>query len=249
MSAAIPPLAAIGWVHSPWPERFGVPRQSGLTRGLEVRIELDRETIPAEALRGLDGVSHVWILSWFHASARPGASASWRATVRPPRLGGATRLGVFATRSPHRPNPIGLSLVRLLGLDDRALIVADLDLVDGTPVLDIKPHLPWAEQPSEARCEWAALEPEPLAVRFETEAAAALAGDPRGPTWTRAIVETLRWDPRPAHQRGELERSYGVAIAGLEVRFRVDAGGVVVLAVATVAASGAGPQETGSTST
>jgi tRNA (adenine37-N6)-methyltransferase len=236
---ATPPLSVIGWVRSPWPEKFGVPRQSGLTRGLAARIELDADAIPAEALRGLDGVSHVWVLSWFHVSARPGEAPSWRPTVRPPRLGGASRLGVFATRSPHRPNPIGLSLVRLLGVEDRALIVADLDLVDGTPVLDLKPHLPWAEQPSDARCEWAAAEPEPLAVRFEAGAAAALAADPRGPTWTTAIVETLRWDPRPAHQRGELERSYGVAIAGLEVRFRVDANGVVVLA--TAIADGSSP--------
>ncbi|HLT40874.1 MAG TPA: tRNA (N6-threonylcarbamoyladenosine(37)-N6)-methyltransferase TrmO [Enhygromyxa sp.] len=222
----------IGRVRSPWPEKFGVPRQSGLTRGLEGRIELDRELIPAEALRGLEGVSHVWILSYFHAAqARHAAAPAWRPTVRPPRLGGATRLGVFATRAPHRPNPIGLSLVRLLAVDDRTLRVADLDLVDGTPVLDIKPHLPWAEQPADARCEWAPSRPEPLAVRFAPAAEAALAEDVHGDALRTAIVETLRWDPRPAHQRDDHQRSFGLAVAGVELRFAVDDAGVVVLAI------------------
>lgn len=215
-----PQLRVIGRVRSPWPEKFGVPRQSGLTRALAARIELDRELIPAEALRGLDGVSHVWVLSWFHQST------SWRPTVRPPRLGGATRLGVFATRAPHRPNPIGLSLVRLLAVEDRSLRVADLDLVDGTPVLDIKPHLPWAEQPADARCEWAPAQPQPLPVRFAPAAAARLTADEQA-----AIIETLRWDPRPAHQRDQPERSFGLSIFDLDLRFVVDEAGALVLSV------------------
>jgi tRNA (adenine37-N6)-methyltransferase len=135
---------------------------------------------------------------------------------------------VFATRAPHRPNPIGLSLVRLLGIDDRTLRVADLDLLDQTPVIDIKPHLPWAEQPADARCEWAPSRPEPLAVRFTPEAAAALVTEVE----RTAVTETLRWDPRPAHQRDDPSRSFGVAIAGLEVRFVVDEAGVLVLTIA-----------------
>jgi tRNA-Thr(GGU) m(6)t(6)A37 methyltransferase TsaA len=218
-------LQVIGHVRSAWPEKFGIPRQSGLTQGLESQIELDRELIPAEALRGLDGVSHVWILSWFHATS------SWRPTVRPPRLGGTARLGVFATRAPHRPNPIGLSLVRLLAVVDRTLHVADLDLLDGTPVLDIKPHLPWAEQPSDARCDWAPARPQPLAVRFAPAAEAVLAVNERALALRATIVETLRWDPRPAHQRDEPERSYGLAVAGLELRFVVNEDGVLVLAI------------------
>lgn len=214
-------LQIIGRVRSPWPEKFGIPRQSGLTSGLASAIELDRERVPAEALRGLEGVSHVWILSWFHRSE------AWRPTVRPPRLGGAARLGVFATRAPHRPNPIGLSLARLIAVEDRTLRVADLDLLDGTPVLDVKPHLPWAEQPADARCEWAPSRPEPLAVRFAPAAEATLTDEHA----RRAIVETLRWDPRPAHQREDRERSFGVAVADLDVRFMVDEAGVVVLAI------------------
>jgi tRNA-Thr(GGU) m(6)t(6)A37 methyltransferase TsaA len=213
----------IGWVRSTWPEKFGIPRQSGLTRGLEARIEL-RSDIPNEALRGLEGVSHVWVLSWFHACVAEG----WNPTVRPPRLGGATRLGVFATRAPHRPNPIGLSLVRLLHVGDRELVVADLDLLDGTPVLDLKPHLPWAEQPADARCEWAATMPEPLEVRFDATVGAELSELER-----HAIIETLRWDPRPAHLSRALgndpSRSFGVAVANVDVRFRVDAANVDVV--------------------
>lgn len=214
-----PEIRIIGHIRSPWPEKFGIPRQSGLTRGIEGQIELDRELIPAEALRGLEGVSHLWVIAWLHACT------DWRPTVRPPRLGGAIRLGVFATRAPHRPNPIGLSLVRLLGIEDRTLRVADLDLLDGTPVLDIKPHLPWAEQPADARCEWAPDRPEPLAVRF------AIPTHDLTEVGRAAIVETLRWDPRPAHQRGDPSRRFGVAIAGLEVGFAVDDEGVLVLAI------------------
>ncbi len=220
-------MQPIGWVRSPWPEKFGIPRQAGLTRGVVSRIELDRARIPGEALRGLEGVSHLWVLSWFHACADEG----WRPTVRPPRLGGAARLGVFATRAPHRPNPIALSLVRLLAIEDRTLTVADLDLLDNTPVLDLKPYLPWAEQPPDARCEWAGDPPTALAVRFEPSAEQALLRLADPATARTAIVETLRWDPRPAHQREQLERSFGVAIAGLEVRFRVDPDGAVVLKI------------------
>jgi tRNA-Thr(GGU) m(6)t(6)A37 methyltransferase TsaA len=220
-----PTLVVIGRVRSPWPQKFGVPRQSGLTRAVEAQIELDRELIPAEALRGLASVSHVWILSWFDQCT------SWRPTVRPPRLGGTARLGVFATRAPHRPNPIGLSLVRLIAVEDRTLRVADLDLLDGTPVLDIKPHLPWAEQPADARCDWAPERPEPLEVRFAPAAAAVLDASEHGAAERAAIVETLRWDPRPAHQRDDPARSFGLAIFELELRFVVDEAGVLVLAI------------------
>jgi tRNA (adenine37-N6)-methyltransferase len=227
MSAPPITLEVIGYVRSPWPEKFGIPRQSGLTRGVEATIELDRERIDASALRGLEGVSHIWVLSWFHQCVAQG----WRPTVRPPRLGGAARLGVFATRAPHRPNPIGLSLVRLIAIEDRTLRVADADLLDNTPVLDIKPHLPWAEQPADARCEWAPSQPEPLPVRFDPGAMDTLERHADHDQLRRTIVETLRWDPRPAHQRGDLERQFGVAIAGLEIRFCVEQTGIRVLSI------------------
>lgn len=232
-------LEIIGRVRSPWPEKFGIPRQSGLTQGVEATIELDRERIDAAALRGLEGVSHIWVLSWFHQCASEG----WRPTVRPPRLGGAARLGVFATRSPHRPNPIALSLVRLLAIEDRTLRVAEVDLLDDTPVLDIKPHLPWAEQPADAHCTWAATRPKPLPVRFDPAAAQTLGRDAEGEQLHRTIVQTLRWDPRPAHQRGDQERRFGVAVAGLDVRFCVDEAGVRVLAIREAGLGPAGGRE------
>lgn len=217
MSASVT-LEPVAWVRSPYAEKFGIPRQSGLAELVESTVEFDRERIPQEALRGLEQVSHVWVIAVFHATADQG----WRPTVRPPRLGGSTRLGVFATRSPHRPNPLALSLVRVLGVDDRRLRVLAADLLDGTPVLDLKPYLPWAEAPADARCEWAASPPAALEVAFSTEAEATLAAAPE-PSSLRATIEhSLRWDPRPAHQRGDASRSYGVRLAGVNLRFHVE---------------------------
>lgn len=220
-------LQPIGVIRSPWKEKFGIPRQSGLARDIESHVELDRERVPSEALRGLEGVSHVWLLCWFHASASEG----WRATVRPPRLGGVQRLGVFATRSPHRPNPISLSLVRLLGVEDRRLRISEADLLDATPVLDIKPHLPWAEQPEHARCEWAQAAPQMLAVRFTASAESSIAAHGEPELLRRVIEQSLACDPRPARQRDDPSRSFAVALLDVDVRFQVDASGVVVLTI------------------
>ncbi len=223
-------MQPIGVVRSPWKEKFAIPRQSGLARAVESIVELDRDRIPAEALRGLEGASHLWLLCWFHETVAQG----WRPTVRPPRLGGAARLGVFATRSPHRPNPISLSLVRLIAVEDRRLRIAEADLLDGTPVLDIKPHLPWAEQPEDARCEWAGEPPDRLEVRFSAQAdldLAGLADHAQAVLLRRVIVASLCWDPRPASQRGDPTRTFAVALLDVDVRFRVDAAGVEVLGV------------------
>jgi tRNA-Thr(GGU) m(6)t(6)A37 methyltransferase TsaA len=222
-------LVVIGRVRSPWREKFGVPRQSGLA-SMAATIELEPDLVPREALRGLERVSHVWVISWFHGlrhfTRHPkGREAEpFRPTVRPPRLGGSVRLGVFATRSPHRRNPIGLSVVRLLGIEDRTLRVTGIDLLDGTPVLDIKPYVPWADVVQDAVCEWADAGPEAIEVRFAAEVE--VDEDLRA-----VIVDTLRWDPRPAHQRSEVGRQYAVRLVDVDVRFRVDTLGVEVLAV------------------
>jgi tRNA-Thr(GGU) m(6)t(6)A37 methyltransferase TsaA len=214
-------LVVIGKVRSPWQEKFGIPRQSGLAR-VEASIELDPDLVPREALRGLEAASHVWVVSWFHGL---GQAEPFRPTVRPPRLGGSVRLGLFATRSPHRINPIGLSVVRLLAIEDRTLRVSGIDLLDDTPVLDIKPYVPWADVVDEAVCEWADGAPRELEVRFADE----LAGIDEA--LRSAIVDTLRWDPRPAHQRDEPGREYAMRMLDVDVRFRVDAGGVEVIAI------------------
>jgi tRNA-Thr(GGU) m(6)t(6)A37 methyltransferase TsaA len=224
-------MQPIAVLRSPWPEKFGIPRQSGLASEVEARVEFDRARVPGEALRGLEQVSHLWLLCWFHACAAQG----WRPTVRPPRLGGATRLGVFATRAPHRPNPIALSLVRLLAVDDRSLRVSGVDLLDGTPVLDVKPHLPWAEQPADARCDWAPAPPPSLELRFCPAAERSIAAHPE-PARLRAVIEdSLRWDPRPAHQREDPTRVFALALLDVDLRFRVitdgAAGVVEVLAI------------------
>ena len=227
-------LEPIAVVRSPWREKFGIPRQSGLAREVVCHVELDRERVPAEALRGLEGVSHLWLITWFHGldPAAPSRSRRRGATVRPPRLGGATRLGVLATRSPHRPNPIGLTLVRLLAIEaGHRLRIAGADLLDRTPVLDLKPHLPWAEQPQEARCAWAPSRPAPLEVRFEPAAEQALAAHRDPATLRTIIVESLRWDPRPAHQRRQAGREFAAAMLDVDVRFRVDDPNIVVTAI------------------
>lgn len=218
-------LRPIGWVRAPWREKFAIPRQSGLARDIESVIELDRARIPAESLRGLDGVSHLWLLCWFHATVAEG----WRSTVRPPRMGGGQRLGVFATRSPHRPNPLSLTLVRLLAVEDRRLRVSGADLLDGTPVLDIKPYLPWADTAEHARCDWADETPPSLAVRLSSAAAATLANHPEAARLHRIIEQSLCWDPRPAHQREDPQRRFAVALLDVDVGFRVDEHGVEVL--------------------
>ncbi len=223
-------LVPIGYVHTPWPEKFGVPRQSGMADNVVAQVQLDPDRIPREALRGLEQVSHLWLVTWMHGTSDEG----WRPTVRPPRLGGAQRLGVLATRSPHRPNPIGLSVVRLLGVGDRVLEVSGVDLLDGTPVLDIKPYLPWADLVPQARCAWAEQGPPSLEVRVGAEAEAQMSAHPQAELLRRVIVETLCWDPRPAHQRGEVGRVYAVRVLDVDVRFRVDVGGVDVLAVELV---------------
>ncbi|MCA9691061.1 MAG: tRNA (N6-threonylcarbamoyladenosine(37)-N6)-methyltransferase TrmO, partial [Myxococcales bacterium] len=130
-------MEPIGVVRSPYTEKFGIPRQPGLAPSVRARVELDPRRVQPEALRGLSACSHVWLLTLLHAAKPTG-----HATVRPPRLGGNIRLGALATRSPFRPNPIGLSAVALVELAELALVVAGADLLDGTPVLDIKPYVP-----------------------------------------------------------------------------------------------------------
>ena len=211
-------ITPIAQIQSDFPEKFGIPRQSGLVEELTAAVVFEPAYRDMSAFRGLEGFSHVWLIWEFSKARREG----WSPTVRPPRLGGNRRLGVFATRSPFRPNPIGLSCVRLLEVrQDRALgpvlIVAGADLMDGTPIYDVKPYLPYADCRPEAAGGFAA---SPKEADLEVDCPARLLeAVPEGKC--AALLAVLAQDPRPQYQ-SDPGRVYGMAFAGLEVRFRVE---------------------------
>ena len=220
-------MKPIARIHTDFPAKFGVPRQAGLVPELTGTIVFEKEYRVDAALRGIEQYSHLWLVWAFSEAAREG----WSPTVRPPRLGGNTRMGVFATRSPFRPNPIGLSCVRLLGLccDGRGpvLRVAGADLMDGTPIFDIKPYLPYADAHPEASGGFTDAAPRRT---LTVDIPAALLQ--RVPLEQRAALRgVLAQDPRPTYQN-DPARVYGMTFAGLEVRFRVDGGVLHVVEIA-----------------
>ncbi len=209
-------LTPIAAVHSQFPEKFGVPRQSGLVEELEATVVFAPAFRTPDALRGIEGFSHLWLIWGFHLAQREG----WSATVRPPRLGGNERLGVFATRSPFRPNPLGLSCVKLErvewdGPQGPVLHILGADLVDGTPIYDIKPYVPYADCRPEATEGFAPRPQGGLTVTF------APGVEERVPPQDRAALRgVLAQDPRP-HYHNDPQRVYGLTFAGLEVKFTV----------------------------
>ena len=210
-------MKPVARIHSEFEGKFGVPRQSGLVEALEALVVFEPEYRDPAALRGLEGFSHVWLIWVFDQAVRQG----WSPTVRPPRLGGNARLGVFATRSPFRPNPIALSAVTLAGMEDTrewgtVLRVRGADLMDGTPILDIKPYLPYADCRPEAVGGFASAPAgETLAVECLPEI-----WEKVPPERREALRAVLALDPRPRYQ-DDPERVYGFRFAGLEVRFSV----------------------------
>lgn len=224
-------LSPIGRVVSPFDGKFGAPRQPGLVPSAVGAIHFFPPWNHPDAFRGLEGFSHIWILFWADLIP-PDREPSL--TVRPPRLGGNSRLGVFATRSLFRPNPIGLSLVELRKVHLRngtaSLEVAGLDLADGTPVLDVKPYLPYAEARPEAAGGFAAAPPKSVPVVLSPEAEASLVViEGRQPTFRPLLIETLASDPRPAYQGDNPERTYAFELSGINVVFRGEpTGGLLV---------------------
>ncbi|WP_413727762.1 tRNA (N6-threonylcarbamoyladenosine(37)-N6)-methyltransferase TrmO [Sodalis sp. RH19] len=217
-------LRQIGVIHSPYKEKFAVPRQPGLVPDGTGELRLLAPYNQPDAVRGLEAFSHIWLLFIFHQTMEQG----WHPTVRPPRLGGNSRIGVFATRSTFRPNPIGMSLVALRGIRlqgaEVILELGSLDLVDGTPVVDIKPYLPYAESIPAARAGFALHPPAAsMAVTFTTAAEhrlAALAG--RYPHLRRFLTDVLAQDPRPAYRRDrDGERTYAALLLTFNVSWRV----------------------------
>lgn len=210
-------MRAIAHVRSDFSSKFGVPRQSGLVPALEADVVFAPEFRNPDALRGLEGFSHLWLIWVFDRAVR----AQWSPTVRPPRLGGNARLGVFATRSPFRPNPVGLSVVELAGIEETAdrgpvLHIRGADLMDGTPVLDIKPYLPYADCIPEAAGGFAAV---PAGETLEVDIPPELL-ERVPPERREALRGVLALDPRPRYQE-DPDRVYGFGFAGLEVRFSV----------------------------
>lgn len=223
------PCRPIGRIHSCFREKFGIPRQPGLAPDAQALLELLPPYASRETLNGLEGFSHVWVVFVFHQALR----GTWRPTVRPPRLGGNRRIGVFASRAPFRPNPIGLSACVLQGIEQRdgrpCLRLGGVDLLDGTPVLDIKPYLPYSDAIPEARAGYAqAAPPAALRVAFDPAAEQAIAAaEARHPGLRRLIAQVLAADPRPAWQTGAAgRRRFGMHLWDYDLQWTV-AGDVI----------------------
>lgn len=217
-------MRIIARIRTDFPTKFGIPRQSGLAQSLRATVVFEPEFRSADALRGLEGFSHLWLIWQFSQSVREG----WSPTVRPPKLGGNTRMGVFATRSPFRPNPIGLSSVRLERIETDTpfgpvLHVLGADLMDLTPILDIKPYLPYTDSHPDASEGFSSpRERAAVQVVIAPELLSLVPMEKR-----TALVEVLSQDPRPGYQNAP-DRVYGVAFAGLDVRFTVAQGVLTV---------------------
>lgn len=204
-------MKIIARIQTDFKDKFGIPRQSGRVPSLLGRIVFEEEYRNPDALRGIEGFSHLWLIFDFSKSHRE----DWSPTVRPPRLGGNTRIGVFASRSPFRPNPVGLSVVKLERVEKGELIVSGVDLLDGTPIYDIKPYLPFADSIPDAVGGYADdFEDYKLNVAFPQELLERLPQDKR-----QAAIDCLAQDPRPAYQ--EDQRRYSMAFAGYDIRFFV----------------------------
>ena len=220
-------MKAIAHIHTDFPTKFGIPRQSGIIASLQGKIVFEPEYRIAEAVRGLEDFSHIWLLWEFSEAVRD----KWSPTVRPPRLGGNVRKGVFATRSPFRPNPIGLSSVRLEHIDidpnlGPMLYVSGADLMDGTPIYDIKPYIAYTDSHPDAVSGFASTPaefllqvdfPEDLLIKVQ-------------PELRKSLIEVLAHDPRPQYH-DDPERIYGMAFGGMEVKFKVEESQLTVVEV------------------
>ncbi len=230
-------LKTIAKVHTDFPAKFGLPRQSGIVDELCGTIVFESPYRNPDALRGLEGYSHLWILWGFSesfASAKNENNANWSPTVRPPRLGGNRKVGVFSTRSPNRPNKIGLSCVRIRkieydGENAPTILVAGIDMMDGTPVYDIKPYLPYVDSHPEALGGFAAEHLEDnLEVEFPEELLRKIPEEKRQALW-----KVLEQDPRPSYHHDET-REYGFEFAGFEIKFNVSGNKAIVYSVSKI---------------
>jgi tRNA-Thr(GGU) m(6)t(6)A37 methyltransferase TsaA len=233
MSSPLPQLAQIGVIHSPYREKFAVPRQPGLADAVTTQLELLPPYNNVHCVRGLEDFSHIWVLFLFHQNP----SQEWHPTVRPPRLGGNQRVGVFASRSPFRPNPIGLSVVELVRIHhDQQRIwleLAGADLVDGTPIVDIKPYIPFVDSKPLALGGFAPDTPDIIPVMFARDVEAALSKlELLHPHFRRFIQQVIGQDPRPAYRKGQADDAhYGVHLFDYNVQWQMQNGMAIVCAI------------------
>jgi tRNA-Thr(GGU) m(6)t(6)A37 methyltransferase TsaA len=229
----------IGWVESCFKEKFGIPRQPGLVPSVESVLRLDpSQPFLRQALRRIEEFSHLWVLTVFHEHG----AHDWKPSIRPPRLGGAEKVGVLASRSPHRPNPIGLSAVEIARVDvddpkGAAIYVRGGDFLDQTPILDIKPYIPYADAISGASAGWAEAPIERVPVRFAPKALDQIEAAAKSADLRKMITQVLELDPRPAFQKRRLPPSspeaqgleFGFDFLEYDIKWRIEGGEFVVL--------------------
>ncbi len=225
-------IEPIGFIESPYKEKFAVPRQPRLVPAAGARVRLSGAANSPEALRGIEQFSHVWLLFLFDQNL----DAGWKPTVRPPRLGGNERIGVFASRSTFRPNGIGMSAVEVKGVskkgDQLYLELGSVDLVDGTPIVDIKPYIPYSDSISDATGGYAEAEPETSQVCFSAQALTMLQSRKDGLMQQQVIEQVLAQDPRPAYKKNKSDdKEYAVNLFDLNVKFRVNGNLITVTAI------------------
>ena len=227
-------IEPIAHIRTSFPEKFGIPRQSGLAPSSEGLIVFEPQFRNPDAVRGLAEFDFIWLI-WEFSANRYSGQKKWQPTVRPPRLGGNKAMGVFATRSPFRPNPLGLSSVRLVGIDfdcpDAPVIkVSGADLMDGTPIYDIKPYISYADSHPDAACGYVdSLKERSLIVRFADSSIEELARSRFGESFD-GLVEVLSLDPRPSYQ-DDPERIYGLTYSGINLHFKVSEGVLTVTSI------------------
>lgn len=213
----------IGVIHTPFKQKLGIPRQPGLAPSSLGTIKLRPEYAREDTLRELETFDYLWIHFWCHLSQ------SWRETVKPPRLGGKDKVGVFATRSPHRPNPIGLSVVKLEKVTkDFSIIVSDIDLADQTPIIDIKPYIPLWDSKPEAKLGW--IERQPHMPSYQILWGDDIDRSQYPETFTMLLEETLRWNPRPSFEKS-LDRTYTHTVDNYDVTWTFTGDCIRILAI------------------
>lgn len=228
-------IAPIGHIESPYREKFAVPRQPRLARSVTSRVRLCGESNCIEAVRGIEQFSHIWLLFLFDHNLDSG----WKPTVRPPRLGGNERVGVFATRSSFRPNGIGMSAVEFKGIEQKGsqvyLQLGSVDLVDATPIVDIKPYIPYSDAITTAFAGFAENEPELIDVNFSHSAEQKLIQAADGQYKRQVILEILSQDPRPAYKKAKADdKEYGVLLFNWNVKFKIIGNTIIVTDILTI---------------